>query len=170
MKKILTFILLFLLVSNSSLYSQVIFRLIQGSKANYSISIPNNYYLKESIGANVDLKYVNSEGASIITVIRNLPEGVIESDINQMSVPSDQEIINIHESNGLENISIIKRGFIIINGVRSYITYYRSTDLYYHSITQFRKGKIILLTYTCEFSKKDLYMPYIYRVVNSLRS
>ena len=151
-------------------HSQVTFKTIAGNKANYSISIPANYTSKTAIGANVDLKYVNSEGASIVTVVRTLPNGVKESDIDQMNIPSNQEFIDGLEANGLQNITVIKRGFIDINGVRSYFAYYRDTELYYHTITQFRKGKLINLTYTCENSKRENYMPYIFRVVNSLKS
>ena len=170
MKKNSIIILLFALLTSSNLFSQITFKTVRGSKANYSISIPDNYFITETIGGNVDIKYANSEGASIITVIRTLPEGVTDNDIQQMNTPSDQEFVNALESNGLENISVIKRGFIIINGIKSYFAYYRSTELYYHTITQFRKGKLINLTYTCEYRKKDLYMPYIFRVVNSLKS
>lgn len=155
---------------NVQIFSQVTFKTVQGSKANYSISIPSNYYVKDAIGANVDIKYANSEGASIVTVVRTLPSGVKESDIDQMSIPSNQEFIDQLEGNGMQNITVIKRGFIEINGVRSYFAYYRDTELYYHTITQFRKGKLINLTYTCENAKRETYMPYIFRVVNSLKT
>lgn len=168
--KFISLILLLISFFNVTSFSQVKFKTIQGSKANYSITIPSNYYVKDAIGANVDIKYVNSEGASIVTVVRTLPSNVSESDIDQMNIPSNQEFIDQLEANGMQNINVIKRGFIEINGVRSYFAYYRDTELYYHTITQFRKGKLINLTYTCEDAKREIYMPYIFRVINSLRS
>ena len=170
MKKNSIIILLFTLLTSSNLFCQITFKTVRGTKANYSISIPDNYFIKETIGGNVDIKYANLEGASIITVIRILPDGVTENDIQQMNTPTDQEFVNALESNGLQNVSVIKRGFLIINGINSYFAYYKDTELYYHTITQFRKSKLINLTYTCEYSKKSLYMPYIFRVVNSLKS
>ena len=165
------FITLIVFVSASSeLYAQVSFKTVRGTKANYSISIPTNYVSKDAIGANVDMKYVNSEGASIVTVIRTLPSGVTESDLDQMNIPTNQEFKDQLEATGLQNITVIKRGFMDINGVRSYYAYYKDTELYFHSIMQFRKGKLINLTYTCENAKRETYMPYIFRVVNSLKS
>ncbi|MFM2338180.1 MAG: hypothetical protein RL115_1373 [Bacteroidota bacterium] len=165
-------ILNFLLICcfNGQIFSQVSFTTVQGQKANYTLSIPSSYLYDKAIGVNVDLKYNNEEGASIVTVVKKLPSNIKESDIDQMSIPSDQDFIDQLESNGLQNIRVIKRGFIHINGVRSYFAYYRNTYVYFHSITQIRKGKIINLTYTCEYLKKDAYMPYIFRVVNSLKS
>jgi hypothetical protein len=49
----------------AQVFSQTTFKTVQGSKANYSISVPSNYYSKDAIGANVDIKYANSEGASV---------------------------------------------------------------------------------------------------------
>jgi hypothetical protein len=170
MKKTFTLFLFFFFTTTHILYSQVSFKTVEGSKANYSISIPSDYFKKDATGANVDLKYANSEGASIVTVIKNLPPDIKESDIDQLAIETDQEFIDGLESTGLQNIEVIKRGFLIINGVRSYFAYYKDNKLYYHTITQFRKGKLINFTYTCENDKRELYMPYIFRVVNSLKS
>ena len=61
------------------------------------------------------------------------------------------------------------QGYIYINGRKSFFVYYKDYNLYYHTITQFRRGKLINLTYACENSRRDSYMPYIFRVVNSLK-
>lgn len=169
MKKTILFFL-FISLFNTLVFSQVSFKKVQGSKANYSLTIPPGYSPREAIGANVDIKYADAEGASIVTVVKSLPSGVKESDISQMAVLSDYEVVDQLESMGLQNITIIKRGFIEINGVRSYFSYYRDTDLYYHTITQFRKGKIINLTCTCDNNRRSSYMPYFFRIVNSLKS
>lgn len=150
--------------------AQVPFKTVYGSKANYSISIPNDYEVKVSIGTNVDIKYVNSEGASIIVVVNNLPYGTKESDIEQLDIPSAQEFKTQMEANGLQNVTVINKGFLNINGVNSYFTYYRDNDYYYHSVTQIRRGKLINLLYMCLYSSKTKYMAYINRVINSLKS
>ena len=165
-------ILFFLIVAflcNIGSRAQIPFNRVIGKKANYSLDVPGNYFSKSAIGANVDIKYINSEGASIITVVKSLPSDVRESDIKHMNDPSEYEFVEEMESMGLQNISLIKRGFLVVNGVKSHFAYYRDNDLYYHSITQFKNRKILNLTYTCEYRSRDLYMPYIFRVVNSLR-
>lgn len=168
MKRI--FIPLFIfLVSSTSLFAQVSFEIVQGTKANYSLSIPLNYVSKEAIGANIDLKYVNSEGASIVTTVRKLPVGVSDEQIVEMGSLADEDVINQLEANGMENVTLIKRGFLTINNVKSYFMYFTDETLYHHSINQFKRGKIINLTITCEYSKKASYMPYIFRVTNSLK-
>lgn len=170
MKRNNIIILLLALLSSSDLYAQLTFKTVKGTKANYSISIPSDYTLAKIIGGNIDIKYSNSEGASINTVVKNLPSEVSDNDIEQMNIQSDAEFVNQLESNGLENVTVIKRGMKIVNGINSCFAYYKDAELYYHTIMQFRKGKLILLTFTCEYSKKGLYMPIIFRVVNSLKT
>jgi hypothetical protein len=161
------FTLFFLMNFNAK--SQMLFNKVFGRKATYSIEVPKQYSIREAIGANVDIKYVDKYGASVITVVRNLPQGASEKDINQMNEISDYEFIDIMESMGSQNITLIKRGLIYINGVKSFYAYYRDHNLYYHSITQFKKRKNFNLTYTCAYEDKDSYMPYIFRVVNSIK-
>jgi hypothetical protein len=159
--------LFFLIGINAN--AQMLFNKVFGKKATYSIEVPKQYYSKEAIGANVDIKYIDKYGASVITVVKTLPQELGENDINQMNEISDYEFIDIMEAMGSQNISLIKRGFIYINGVKSHYAYYRDVDLYYHSITQFKKGKNFNLTYTCAYQEKESYMPYIFRVVNSIK-
>ena len=167
MRQYVLIILSLIYYLNSS--AQISFLKISGKKANYSIEVPGDYYIKSAIGANVDIKYINSDGASIITVVKNLASDVRESDINHMNDPSDFEFVEEMEAMGLQNISVIKRGFLYINGNKSHYAYYRDNYLYYHSITQLKNRKILNLTYTCEYRSRDLYMAYIFRVVNSIR-
>jgi len=167
MKKSVFLFFICLLIIKTVL-AQVSFKTVNGLKANYSLSIPSEYFPKASIGSNVDLKYTNSDGASIVTVVTMAPTGTSEKDLQQMANASNQELIRQLEATGLENILIINKGLRQINGVTSYYGYYRSTILYHHVITQLVKGKIISLTYTCEYRLKDSYMPYINRVSNSL--
>ena len=58
-----------------------------GKKANYTLEIPKDFTAMEAIGANVDLKFVDKNGASINTVVKKLPAGVKESQIIEMSYP-----------------------------------------------------------------------------------
>ena len=167
LKTIALFGLIYLMNFNAK--SQMLFNKVFGKKAAYSIEVPKQYYTKEAIGANVDIKYINSVGASIITVVKTLPSDIRESDINHMNDQSDYEFIDEMEAMGMQNISVIKRGFIYLNGIKSHYAYYRDNNLYFHSITQFKSHKILNLTYTCEYQNKDSYMPYIFRVVNSIK-
>jgi hypothetical protein len=148
-------------------YSQVTYKTIQGLKAKYSVEIPSNYSPKEATGSNVDLKYVNAEGASFNVVVASAGNAN-ENDIEKMLKPSDSEWKDMLESRGMENVKIIKRGIIPINGRKSYFVYYRNSELYFHSIMQIRSGKYITLSFTCLYEKKDLYFASINRVVNSL--
>ena len=149
--------------------AQVSFKTVYGKKANYSLSVPSNYVIKSAIGANVDIKYADKYGASIITVVRNMSAVVSDSDIDQLNEASYSDIKESLESTGLQNITVINKGYTYINGRKSFFVYYKDYNLYYHTITQFRKGKLINLTYACENSRRDSYMPYIFRVVNSLK-
>jgi len=167
--RIFTLIIMITACIHNESISQTTFKTIRGSKAIYSISVPSNYQSKEAIGANIDIKYVNSEGASIVTVVKKVPSSFSGFDISAMTNPSDYEVVQQLESNGMQNITIIKRGMILINGIRTYYAYYQDLENYYHTINQIRKGKLINVTYTCNYSKKETYMPYIFRVINSLK-
>lgn len=149
--------------------AQIPFQTVSGIKGNYTLDIPPNYSPKISFGANIDLKFVNPEGASIITVVKKLPDGLSENSIDAFNDISDQQLIDQFESYGSENISIINRGFIKINNVNSYFIYYTDGVLYHHSIFQWKNGINLNFTYTCEYKKKALFMPYIFRVTNSLK-
>jgi hypothetical protein len=163
--KIFAFILLLSFIS----HGQITFIDIYSKKASYKISIPPNYTIKEAIGLNVDLKFVNEQGFSIVSVVKNGPPGIKSSDINFMNDASDYEIKENLEASGARNIKILNKGVIDVNNHPSAFTYYTDGELYYHSITQFRKGKILNLTYTCTLQQRDITMPYIFRVINSLK-
>ncbi len=160
---------LFVLFFQLTAIAQAEFQRVKGEKANYSIEIPDGYVPRSSIGANIDLKYINSEGASIITTVRRLPAGTTDDQISEMNGGSDYQIEEQFAANGLTNTKIIKRGFMTINGRKSHYMHYTNGELYFHSVNQIRSGFLVNLTYTCEYAKKDLYMPYIFRVVNSLK-
>lgn len=161
------FVLIFGL--QNSLTAQKKFQTVRGSKADYTLDIPSGYSAEESIGLNIDLKYADKEGASIITTVKKLPRGVTDEQVVDLNNMTDKQIVNQLESLGMENITIIKKGFLQINSMNSYFLYYTDGNLYHHTLTQFKEGNIFNLTITCEYSKKSIYMPYIFRVINSLK-
>jgi hypothetical protein len=171
MKSFILFLVLLLSLAQS--FAQAEFTTKSGKKASYTIEIPDNFIAKEAIGANIDLKFSDENGASIITVVKKLPSGITDGQIIEMSYPSDAAVKNQLEASGFEGVNIIKRGMTIVNGINTYYQYYTAningTILYYHSLNQFKNEKQIVLTITCEYSKKFSYMPYIFRVVNSLK-
>ncbi|MEI7829690.1 MAG: hypothetical protein WCI31_07960 [Prolixibacteraceae bacterium] len=166
MKKYLFPLVCFFSIIDS--HGQIPFITVHGSKANYSITIPEDYVPKTIVGSNVDLKYANEVGASIVTVVTKAPYGAKESDLQQLANTPNSQLISQLESTGLENIAIINKGLRQINGVTSYFAYYRSKVLYHHVITQLVNGVIVSLTCTCDYQFKDSYLPYINRVANSL--
>jgi len=168
MKQRISLAFICLLIGNIVI-AQVSFKTVLGKKANYKISIPSDYIAKTIIGENVDLKFTNSEGATIVTVVNKLPVEYNDNDILEMEKLSNNEVIEQFEARGMFNVTLLKKGILKINGVNSFYTYCHDNLLYYHSITQFKKGKIINLTYTCEYSKLNSYSAYIFRVVNSLK-
>lgn len=172
MQKLLIAGCLFLLIGIVSM-GQVSYSAERGKKANYTIEIPSTFVAKPVIGANVDLKFGNAVGASIVTVVRQLPVGMPDNFIKQLPNQTEYQAKEQMEASGLEDVTIIKRGIVVINGVESFYNYYTTkvdgVTLYYHSISQCVNRKMIVLTLTCEYSEKYSYMAYFNRVVNSLK-
>lgn len=168
-----TYLFILLTFLSSSSFAQQQFITIKGTKANYSIEVPKSYSQKSSIGKNVDLKYADYNGSSIVTVVKNLPSGVGDEQIKVLPLQPDYMFIEDLEADGMENVVIIKRGLKTINGVQSYYAYYNciqnGTTIYNHTITQFKKGKLINLALTCSQAEKPSYMAIINRVANSLK-
>jgi hypothetical protein len=82
---------------------------------------------------------------------------------------SNEALINQLSFGGTERVKLLKRKFEVINGRNSFVLDYKDSELYTHSIMQYRNGKIIHLQYTCPLEKKSSYLPYIFRVSNSLK-
>jgi len=164
----LYFILSFTFISITS-FGQISFKTVSGNKDRYSITIPQNFFEKESIGANVDLKFSDKFGNSIITVVKRGPSGIKPNDVKIFKDQSDYEIIKGIEASGLSNLSLINRGFTYINDYPTYFIYYTNGEMYFHSIVQFHRGNIVNFSYNCSLTEKDLHLPYIFRVINSLR-
>jgi hypothetical protein len=149
-------------------YSQVSFFTVSGVKAKYRIDIPKGYSSAKKIGKNVDLKYENQDGAAIVTVVRVLESDIGDRLIDLINQQSNEQLKNQIEATGLLDITILKKGIISINNRKSFFTYYKDEDFYFHSISQINGKILINITYTCPLSKRHLYMPYVNRVMNSL--
>lgn len=162
-------VLLLVFISSKASIGQISFNDVYGKKEKYKISIPKDYYKKEAVGANVDLNFINIRGFSIVSVVKDGPSGLRPSDIEYIASASDYDVKKGLEATGLSNIKILNKGLIEINGYPSGFIYYTDGDLYFHAITQFRKGKVINLTFTCTLSERNSNMAYIYRVINSLK-
>jgi len=162
-------ILVVIIFNKSNSFAQETFDKVNGIKGNYSLFIPSSYSKKETIGTNVDLKYINLEGASIITIVKKISNANTRNDIYQMKNISNEEFVNELSFGGTEEVEILKRNFTLINNVNSFILDYKDSELYTHSIMQYRNGKSILLIYSCPVNKKSTYLPYIYKVSNSLK-
>ena len=162
-------ILLLISVTSYVSFGQITFNEVYGKKEKYKISIPKDYSRKEAVGANVDLNFVNNQGFSIVSVVKTGPAGLKSSDIEFMANASDYDVKKGLEATGLSNITILNKGLIEINDYPSGFIYYTDGDLYFHAITQFRKGKVINLTFTCSLNQRSSNMAYIYRVINSLK-
>lgn len=152
-----------------NLNGQVSFKKINGIKANYSITIPENYSSKATIGLNVDFKYVNSDGASIVSLIKKIDKNLGDYELNELVEIDEIEFKNQLESTGLENLKINKRGFIEIDQRKTFYTIYNDGVTYFYSIIQFRSGTLVNITYSCLFQKRFEYLPVINRVLNSLK-
>jgi ribosomal protein L30E len=162
-------IIILAITCSLNINAQQSYRTVKGIKSNYSLTIPSNYNKKETIGTNVDLKFVNQEGASIIIIVKNIPNTNSKNDITQMNNISNEEFVNELSFGGTEEVEILKRNFTLINNVNSFILDYKDSELYTHSVMQYRNGKSILLIYSCPVNKKSTYLPYIYKVSNSLK-
>lgn len=177
-RSILTFVLSFWALS--SLIAQTEFARVSGKKATYSIEIPDNFTYKPPIGKNIDLNYLDNQGNSINTVVMDLPPGIKDGDVSKVYMEiTENEYAQGLESMGLTNVKVIKRGTIYINDIESFHYQYTTTvyysggikDVRYHYVvSQFRNGKLLQVQYVCEFDKKDLHLPYINRVMRSLKS
>ena len=167
--KIILSIFILAITCSLKINAQQSYKTVKGIKLNYSLTIPSNYDKKEAIGTNVDLKFVNQEGASIIIIVKNIPTTNSKNDIFQMNNISNEEFVNDLSFGGTEEVEILKRSFTLINNVNSFILDYKDSELYTHSIMQYRNGKSILLNYTCPVNKKSSYLPYIFKVSNSLK-
>ena len=167
--KIILCLVLCVLGLFQNLSAQNKFVIIKGIKANYSIEIPEGFFDNESIGVNVDLKYVARDGSSIVTTVKQLPKGISDDQILNLDNISAQQITSQFRANGMEGFELINKGLITINNKKTFFLYYTDGILYYHTVNQYNSGKVINLTFTCSITKKGYYMPYIYRVTNSLK-
>lgn len=155
-------------------WSQVKFKIVYGNKANYQIEIPTTFKSDENkIGPNVDLKFGDLMGISLVTVVKKLPNGVRDEQLKEMAEITDEQFVYLTEADGFENVKLISRHFKSINAITSYVIQYTAWSIdetiYFYNVNQFYKGKMFAMTFTCSYSKKYNLLPYINRIVNSLK-
>lgn len=138
---------------------------VNGKKAHYSVLIPEGFIARQAKGANVDLKYVNNQGCSIVTVVLDQSKEVFDQEIMQ----SDFETKNDLELNGLENVTIIKRGARIVDGVETYICIFDANNLHNYSVTKYIGKRVVNLNIGIPIRLKNLYKPDIFKVSNSFK-
>lgn len=140
-------------------------------KYSYSIEIPKGYSQEEITGKNVDLKYVNDKGYSIVLVVKKIPENEKFS-IDDMLEVSDDFWIKILP---YSEIKIIKKGTVFVDNTKGLFISYTAKEfidkepLYYSNYMFLKNGVIYTLTATCK--QDDIYnmRSVFFRVSNSIK-
>ena len=127
-KTILSLLIISIGVSTNSLADSK-FCTVLGLRASYSLEIPCDYKLQNSIGKNVDLRYADLQGASVVMVVKQLATNTPDNQIRQFENISIKELRYSIEANGVENVKISKTGFLTINGRLSYFMSLASESL-----------------------------------------
>ncbi|MDC9723476.1 MAG: hypothetical protein PSN34_12000 [Urechidicola sp.] len=158
----------------NSLFSNYInsFELYHKSpKYSYSIEIPKGYSQQEIVGKNVDLKYVNDKGYSIILVVKKLPQDAKGSIDDMFTVSNDSWI----KMSPFSEMKIIKKGSLFVDNTKGFFISYTAKEvidkepLYYNNYMFIKNGVIYTLTTTCK--QEDIYdmRSVFFRVSNSLK-
>jgi len=158
----------------NSLFSNYInsFELYHKSpKYSYSIEIPKGYSQQEIVGKNVDLKYVNDKGYSIILVVKKLPQDA-KGSIDDMSTVSNDTWIKMSP---FSEMKIIKKGSLFVDNTKGFFISYTAKEvidkepLYYNNYMFIKNSVIYTLTTTCK--QEDIYdmRSVFFRVSNSLK-
>lgn len=140
-------------------------------KYSYSIEIPKGYSQEEIVGKNVDLKYVNNKGYSIVLVVKKLPKNE-KGSIDDMMSLSDDFWINMMP---YSDMKIIKKGNVFVDNTKGFFMSYTAKEvidkepLYYNNYVFIKNGVIYTLTTTCK--PEDIYdmRSVFFRVSNSLK-
>ena len=140
-------------------------------KYSYTIEIPKGYSQEEIVGKNVDLKYVNDKGYSIVLVVKALPENETAS-IDDMLSLSDDFWINMSP---YSEMKIIKKGTVYVDNTKGFFMSYTAKEvidkepLYYSNYMFIKNGVIYTLTANC--NPNDIYdmRSVFFRLSNSLK-
>ncbi len=140
-------------------------------KYSYSIEIPKGYSQEKIVGKNVDLKYVNDKGYSIVLVVKKLPQNE-KASIDDMLALSDDFWIKMSP---YSDMKIIKKGTVFVDNTKGFFMSYTAKEiidkdpLYYNNYMFIKNGVIYTLTTTCK--QEDIYdmRSVFFRVSNSLK-
>lgn len=140
-------------------------------KYSYSIEIPKGYGQEEIVGKNVDLKYVNDKGYSIVLVVKKLPQNEKASIDDMLSLSDDFWI----KMSPYSEMKIIKKGTVFVDNTKGFFMSYTAKEvidkqpLYYSNYMFIKNGVIYTLTANCK--KDDIYnmRSVFFRVSNSLK-
>lgn len=140
-------------------------------KYSYSIEIPKGYSQEKIVGKNVDLKYVNDKGYSIVLVVKKLPQNEKASIDDMLSLSDDFWI----KMSPYSDMKIIKKGIVFVDNTKGFFMSYTAKEeidkdpLYYNNYMFIKNGVIYTLTTTCK--QEDIYdmRSVFFRVSNSLK-
>lgn len=139
-------------------------------KYGYSIEYQTSFSPKEITGRNIDFKVADSNGNSIIVVVKKLmpqEEKVTVDDL--LSIPASTWESNMQ----LPNVKVIKKGFVYVNNQKGMFMHYTSEDLvknytlYYTNYFFYYKGYNFTFTGTCDINDLSKMQPIFFRAFDS---
>lgn len=166
MKILTTFI--FIIILNACAFAQ---KTMRSANYGYTIEIPDAFVKKPIIVKNIDLKFANSKGSSIVVVVKKLPQDAVNADVAVLSSFTNGQLVEILSAS-LDDVKIIKRGLTQINGVKAYyvdITHGKGNSMLYGSnYCLFKGGSQYTVTTTCSPKDRSKIGIYFFRAVQSL--
>lgn len=139
-------------------------------KYGYSIEYQTSFSPKEATGRNVDFKVVDSDGNSIVIVVKKLMPQEEKTTIDDVySIPLGTWEANMQ----LPNVKAIKKGFVFVDNQKGMFLHYTSEDLvknytlYYTNYFFYFKGYNYTLTATCEINNLAKMQSIFFRAFDS---
>lgn len=163
-------IVLFLSLSQFVLSQTKSYKTYVSNKWGYSIEYQTTFSPKEITGRNIDFKVSDSNGNSIIVVVKKLmpqEEKVTIDDL--LSIPASTWENNLQ----LPNVKVIKKGVVYVDNQKGMFLHYTSEDLvknytlYYTNYFFYYKGYNYTLTATCDINKLSNMQPIFFRAMDS---
>ncbi len=136
----------------------------------YSIEIPKGFSQMEIIGKNVDLKYGDEKGNSIIVIVKKLlPQEQAMTANDLLNIPNSYWETNLQ----LPNVKIKKKGKVSVDYQDGMFLHYTSKHdsesytLYYTNYLFIFNGYQYCLTATCEDTDLAKMQPIFFRALQS---
>ena len=173
---VFSIILVVALCTSQNLFAQDDdFRTEYGKRLSYEVEVPCRFHYKKPVGKNIDLNFIDDRGNNINVLIVSFPGLPEQVTIQDMASMPDEIFVEETEGIGMNDVRVINRGLTWYGGIQYYFAYHTSVTSgaygksthYHHSITQIRDNTMVVLTYTCDFHKKDREMAHISRVMQS---